>query len=115
MGTVGIEAPGRLVDMGGRSLHVQEKGSGPIPVVFEAGIAASSLSCSLVQPRVAEFDRTISYDRAGFGWSAAAPAQSTALDAARDLARMLEIVHPSGPVLLAGHSFGGLIARIFQQ
>lgn len=84
-------------------------------VVFEAGIAASSLSWTLVQGRVAEFARAVSYDRAGFGWSDAAPLHSTARDAAEDLARLLHAAGFHEPVILAGHSFGGLIVRVFQQ
>jgi pimeloyl-ACP methyl ester carboxylesterase len=115
MGTVGISAPGRYVEVEGRKLHVQEQGSGRVLVVFEAGIAASSISWSLVQGRVAEFARTLSYDRAGFGWSEAAARNSTALDAARDLLRLLDALPETRPVILVGHSFGGLVARIFQQ
>ncbi len=110
-----IKAPGRLVSIGERKLHVYEQGSGPVAVVFEAGIAASSLSWSLVQRPVAEFARTISYDRAGFGWSDGAGSHATAADAAQDLGRMLDAVVGQERVILVGHSFGGLITRVFQQ
>jgi pimeloyl-ACP methyl ester carboxylesterase len=115
MGSMGILAPGRLVEVEGRKIHVQEQGSGRATVVFEAGIAASSISWALVQGRVGEFARTLSYDRAGFGWSDEAPAQATALDAAEDLGRLLDAVGAKGPLVLVGHSFGGLIVRVFQQ
>ena len=49
------------------------RGSGHPAVVLEAGIAASSISWSLVQNRIAEFATVVSYDRAGFGWSGSAP------------------------------------------
>jgi len=103
------------VDIGGRRLHVNMAGQGSPCVVLEAGIAASSLSWVLVAKKVAEFATVMTYDRAGFGWSDAAPHRCTALDSARDLALLLEKAEVSGAVLLVGHSFGGLIARIFQQ
>ena len=85
-------------------------------VVLEAGIAASSISWSLVQDRVAEFTTVVSYDRAGFGWSHhAAPHRPTALAAAEELALLLERAGIAPPFILVGHSFGGLIVRIFQQ
>jgi len=106
-----ITAPGRIV--GG--LHVCCAGHGGPVVVLEAGIAASSLSWALVQPRVAEFTRVLSYDRAGFGWSAEGACSGTALDSANALARLLEQSGEPGPYILVGHSFGGLIARVFEQ
>jgi len=106
-----IPAPGRSVN----GLHVWATGAGAPVVVLEAGIAASSVSWSLVQARVAEYTRVLSYDRAGFGWSAEGTGGGTALDAANDLARMLEASGEAGPFVLAGHSFGGLIVRVFQS
>ncbi len=106
-----IVAPGRIVN----GLHVWVSGQGKPVVVLEAGIAASSVSWSLVQPRVAEFTRVLSYDRAGFGWSAAGSGSGTVREAAVDLSRMLEQSGETGPYVLVGHSFGGLIVRVFQQ
>jgi len=105
-----------MVDIGGRQLHVDVRGSGRPAVVLEAGIAASSISWSLVQNRIAEFVPVVSYDRAGFGWSRhAAPHRPTALAAAEELAVLLERAGIAPPFILVGHSFGGLIVRIFQQ
>jgi len=104
-----------MVDVGGRRLHVNVAGEGSPVVVLEAGIAASSLSWALVCKKVAEFTTVVTYDRAGFGWSDRAPHGSTALDFARDLALVLDKAEIGGPLLLAGHSFGGLIVRVFEQ
>jgi pimeloyl-ACP methyl ester carboxylesterase len=110
-----IPPPGRMVDVGGRRLHVCVAGEGSPVVVLEAGIAASSLSWALVCKKVAEFTTVVTYDRAGFGWSEPAPHGATALDFARDLALVLDKAEIRGPLLLVGHSFGGLIARVFEQ
>ena len=109
-------APGRFVDVGGRALHFNASGQGKPVVVLEAGIAASSISWSLVQERVARFTTVLSYDRAGFGWSEAArDHDGTARTAARDLRALLDHSGQTGPYILVGHSFGGLIARVFEQ
>jgi pimeloyl-ACP methyl ester carboxylesterase len=113
---VNFPPPGRMVDIGGRRLHVDVRGQGSPVVVLEAGIAASSISWSLVQNRIAEFSTVVSYDRAGFGWSSGSlPHRPMALDAAEDLARMLECAGVEPPFVLVGHSFGGLIVRVLQQ
>jgi pimeloyl-ACP methyl ester carboxylesterase len=96
-------------------LHVQIEGQGEPVVVLEAGIAASSLSWSLVQKQIAEFTTVVSYDRAGFGWSTDAQGTGTALEAAVNLKRMLQQFGLAHPVVFVGHSFGGLILRTFQQ
>jgi pimeloyl-ACP methyl ester carboxylesterase len=104
-----------MVDVGGRRLHLNVAGQGRPVVILEAGIAASSLSWALVTKQVAEFATVVTYDRAGFGWSDPAPHRCTALDAARDLALLLDQAEIPGPFVLVGHSFGGLIVRIFEQ
>jgi len=104
-----------MVDVGGRRLHINVAGQGSPTVVLEAGIAASSLSWALVAKQAAEFTTVVTYDRAGFGWSDPAPHNCTALDSARDLQLLLDQTEIPGPFLLVGHSFGGLIARVFEQ
>src|SRR5688572_33088765 len=61
--------PGELIDVGGHRLHVVCRGTGSPPVLLESGIAASSVSWALVQPRLAAVTRACAYDRAGFAWS----------------------------------------------
>src|SRR6266542_5869269 len=62
-------APGMMVNIGGRHLHVVCAGTGSPAVLFESGIAASSLSWTRVMPDVAAFTRACAYDRAGLAWS----------------------------------------------
>jgi pimeloyl-ACP methyl ester carboxylesterase len=105
--------PGRLVDVGGHRLHLVCAGSGTPTVVFDAALGASSLSWSLVLPEVAKVTRACAYDRAGMGWSDAGPMPRTA---GRIVAELHELLHRADlppPYVLVGHSFGGLVARLF--
>ena len=52
--------PGRMVDIGGRRLHAQERGQGSPVVVLESGIAATSLSWQAIQKEIAGFTRVVS-------------------------------------------------------
>jgi pimeloyl-ACP methyl ester carboxylesterase len=106
-------APGMLVDIGGRRLHCRCEGEGAPPVVLEAGIAASSLSWSIVQPAIAPFTRTCSYDRAGLAWSDPGTRTRSLASFAGELRLLLERVGIPPPYVLVGHSFGGLIVRAF--
>ena len=101
---------GRLIDVGGASLHVYTIGEGSPSVVFEAGIAATSLSWQLVQPEIAKFTHTASYDRAGLGWSGACLQPRTIWNVADELRILLDRAEISKPRILVAHSYGALVA-----
>lgn len=101
--------PGTMLDVGGQRLHVICAGDGAPAVLFESGIAASSLSWSRLLPQMAEFTRACAYDRAGLGWS---PSPRARRSVARMLAEMDGVRAGSvsgGPCVLVGHSFGALL------
>ena len=105
--------PGGLYAVAGELLHVHATGRGSPTVVLEAGISASSLSWTLVQPAIASFARVVSYDRAGLGWSAPGAAPCTPARLAARLHALLQASGNPGPYILVGHSFGALIVRAF--
>jgi pimeloyl-ACP methyl ester carboxylesterase len=108
--------PGRLVDLGlGRHLHAHCSGHGEPAVVLESGIAASSLSWTLVQPRVAQLTRVCSYDRAGLGWSDGLGSPPTAAGHAASLHALLDTLKIPPPYVLAGHSYGAFVIRLFAE
>jgi pimeloyl-ACP methyl ester carboxylesterase len=82
-------------------------------VVLESGIASTSLAWALVQPRIAEFTRVVSYDRAGLGWSARCQAPRQVETMISELATLLGSANIPPPYILVGHSFGGLLIRAF--
>jgi pimeloyl-ACP methyl ester carboxylesterase len=108
-----LPPPGRLIDIGKCRLHVHSEGTGTPAVILESGIAASSLSWALVQPKIARFARVLSYDRAGLGWSSACKTPRTVEAMLSELATVLEKADCRGPFILVGHSFGGLLVRAF--
>lgn len=68
---------GRLIDIGGRNLHLYCSGKGDPTVILVAGGGAFSFDWALVQPNVAENTRVCSYDRAGLRWASPGPADET--------------------------------------
>jgi pimeloyl-ACP methyl ester carboxylesterase len=108
-----VPPPGRLVEVGGFRLHLHCAGAGSPAVVLDAALGASSVSWSLVQPLLAATTRVCSYDRAGFGWSEAGPMPRTAGRMADELRTLLGRAGVAPPYVLVGHSFGGLVMRIF--
>ncbi len=105
--------PGRLVRVNEGRMHINVTGEGIPTVVFESGMGASCLSWTLVQPRVAQFARAVSYDRAGHGWSDPAREPRTARQVAQELHTLLDATDLPGPYVFVGHSFGGYGNRAF--
>jgi pimeloyl-ACP methyl ester carboxylesterase len=103
--------PGRLIDVGGHRLHAVCQGEGTPIVLLESGIAASSLSWTLVQPEIAKFTRVCAYDRAGLAWSDLAPSPRTFARTVQELRAVLMDIAPRGPYVLVGHSFGSFVVR----
>jgi pimeloyl-ACP methyl ester carboxylesterase len=104
-------APGELIDVGGHRLHVTCSGTGRPAVVFEAGIAASSLSWAAVAPSVAQFTRVCTYDRAGLAWSDVPSCARTFDRIVDELDRVITRVASGERCILVGHSFGSFIVR----
>lgn len=106
---------GRLIDVGGRKLHIHCTGSGSPTVVLVAGGGAYAIDWSLVQPRVAESTRVCAYDRAGLGWSDPGPADETVEQTVSDLRGLLQASGEKGPYVLVGASIGGIFIRAYQR
>lgn len=105
--------PGDLLEAEGNRYHVRRLGEEGPAVVFEAGIGATSISWTLIEGRVAEFARVYNYDRAGYGWSPPNNRPKTARDL---MEQMRAVLHAAGaplPRILVGHSFGGMMMRLY--
>ncbi|TYC66560.1 alpha/beta hydrolase [Streptomyces sp. CB01881] len=108
-------APGRVVRVGGRALHVLDRPGQAPTVVLESGLGHPATVWSWVLEQLREDTRAVAYDRPGIGWSAAG---RTGLDGARYPEHLLAVLARAGaraPFVLVGHSVGGLLIRIFTE
>src|SRR5690349_21398623 len=77
---------GKHINLGGRSMQIDCRGTGAPAVIFEAGRDLNgSLSWSQVHDDVATFTRACAYSRAGILWSDAKDTPNTVTGAVSDL------------------------------
>ncbi len=105
----------RSISLGTRRLVVTTSGHGSPVVVLEAGLGAESAEWGAVQRALAVHTRVCRYDRAGRGASDAAVLPRRPADLVADLHTLLHRAELAPPYVLVGHSFGGLLARLFAQ
>jgi pimeloyl-ACP methyl ester carboxylesterase len=106
-------APGRLVDVGGFSLHISCVGAGSPTIVLDAGLGETSLDWNQIQPQLATKTKVCAYDRAGMGWSDPSSRARTPANIAEELHMLLINADIGGPYVLVAHSLSGKSARLF--
>jgi pimeloyl-ACP methyl ester carboxylesterase len=107
--------PGKMVDVGDGRRHILCEGQGAPTVVLMPGGGMPSILIRPLQDRVMGFTRVCAVDRAGLGWSEPATRPLNTIGQAAELWTMLTAVGETGPFVLVGHSYGGLIVRQFAK
>jgi len=103
--------PGNLYWVNGRSMRLQCMGHGSPTIVLEGGGGKDGLTWAGIQPKLALHTQACSYDRAGMGWSDPGLSPRDADHVAAELHGLLAAAHIRTPVVLMGHSIGGLFIR----
>ncbi len=105
-----------FVDVGGYELFIACRGTGSPTVIYEAGASGDNGWFSTVDAEVYSTTKTCGYDRAGIGLSDARPVSLSPVsagDVADELDRLLAGAAIDGPLVLVGHSFGGMVEQLF--
>jgi pimeloyl-ACP methyl ester carboxylesterase len=99
------------VSLGTRTLRWVESGTGTPTVVLIAGRNDTALSWGPVLAALAGRVHAVAYDRAGLGDSDPDLKTPSTERTVADLRRLINVVS-AGPCLVAGHSYGGLLALL---
>jgi len=106
--------PGKLVDIGGRKMHIDCRGTGSPTVILESGLGTGGTTdWTLVHDEIAGFTRTCAYDRAGIMWSDPKDSPQDAAAVTEDLHKLLKGAGISDSLILVGHSIGGPYTRTY--
>lgn len=113
--TVRFPAPGKVVQVHGRRMHILCSGQGAPTVLFEAGGTGASVEYEGIRSPIADRTRACAYDRAGMGWSEPSSGPLDARTLVRDLEGVLAAAGEPPPYILVSGSAGGLTAELFAR
>ncbi|MEP2650618.1 MAG: alpha/beta hydrolase [Paraglaciecola sp.] len=106
---------GTFVDMSGTQIYTEIVGQGDVTIVFDAGMMDTSYVWKSVVDEVSKFAQTFVYDRAGLGFSDKSPNPRDSTQVVEELHAILEKREISGPIILVGHSYGGLNMQLYAK
>ena len=111
-----IDPPGKMYSVDGTEIHMYctgpENNAHPTIIIISGGGTPSYVYDDL-RENLSKTIRTCSYDIAGFGWSEPNDAPSTVKNMSDELYQLLQTAQIDGPIILAGHSLGGLVSLIY--
>ena len=102
--------------MSGVTLHLQGDGGrqpGAPLVVLEAGAGNSAKTWNNVFNPIAQFVRVCAYDRPGMGSSGRTPEPQGIVAVVETLHALLRVADEQPPYVMAGHSWGGPLVRLY--
>jgi pimeloyl-ACP methyl ester carboxylesterase len=97
----------------GRRFAYDLRGKGPVSVIFETGFGAEASEWEAVADKIAERASVFLYDRPGRGESDPPSAPRDTIKIHHELNALLEAASVNPPFVLVGHSFGGVLMRLF--
>ncbi|MGH8918908.1 MAG: alpha/beta fold hydrolase, partial [Actinomycetes bacterium] len=95
----------------GTATTCRTAGSGPLTVFVVPGLGLPGAEWCPLQDRLAERFRTVVWDRPGCGESEPTASPRNVATIAEEALAALDATAPDGPVVLVGHSQGGLYAN----
>ncbi len=105
-----LNYPGKLVDVINHKMHIYGEGNGTLTVVFTVGSGTpyAYTDYYYIQKELSKSVRTVTYDRAGYGFSEPTSIPRTVDEQVNDLHKLLDKSGEKPPYILVGHSLSSL-------
>ncbi|MDF1671290.1 MAG: alpha/beta hydrolase [Roseovarius sp.] len=109
-----LTLPGQMITLEGGNIYLNCQGDKQDPtLIFENGMGLASENWDWVQRALSSEYYACTYDRASIGFSDSFAGPVGAGHSADVLSQLLDKIGITEPVLIVGHSYGALIARVF--
>lgn len=89
-------------------MHACLSGTGPVTVVLAAGAGQTNQTWDPIVQMLRHEARVLTFDRPGLGQSSPGPLPRTPTQIAQELRALLVAMEVHGPLVLVGHSMGGI-------
>jgi pimeloyl-ACP methyl ester carboxylesterase len=111
----GVTKMADRVTVGPHQISFTVQGSGGPPVVIEPAFGGTAEQWQDIAAALATQTTVMTYDRAAYGASSRARDRRTPSQIARDLHGVLDAAGIARPLVLVGHSYGGVCIRKFTE
>jgi len=111
----GSELPATIDTVNGRRVEVAASGSGPVTVVFEAGLGNDWTPWDEVASDVAQHTQVLAYSRPGLGAIDPVTTPREPRVIVEELRALLAAEGYTPPYILVGHSIGGAYTELFAK
>nr|WP_308281091.1 alpha/beta hydrolase [Bacillus paranthracis] len=103
----------KFVEVLGQTIEVYMKGSSKQTVVIQTGMTCSFYDWLPIIEKLSQHFTVVSYHRPGYGKSELRNHSRTTLQTTKELHMLLQKLDIHEPIILIGHSYGGLCAQHF--
>jgi len=107
--------PGQLYQVGENTYHVLCDGNSGPTLLFESARGGWYTDWAPLWKLLPSSQRRCTYDRLGLGWSSYNSSETRSDVVAKELNNLLAVAEIDGPLIIVGHSLGGLYARKFYE
>jgi len=104
-----------MITINDRQMEVVQKGGDGVPILFLTGMGCSFEEWFHVTEELSETHKVILFHRPGSGESEIGEEKRTTAANAEEMKQLLESLEIEEPVILVGHSYGGLCAQHFSK